>query len=76
MFSQEFWTHYGLAVKTALGFFWKAGWAFIFGYFVSSMIQVFVSKKRLAPYLGSPGPRSLSLAAEAGQNATIAPCPM
>ena len=63
MFSQEFWTHYGLAVKTALGFFWKAGWAFIFGYFVSSMIQVFVSKKRLAPYLGSPGPRSLSLAA-------------
>ena len=60
---EDFLTHYGLAAKTALGFFWKAGWAFVFGYFVSSMIQSFVPKGRLAPYLGNPGPGSLSLAA-------------
>jgi uncharacterized membrane protein YraQ (UPF0718 family) len=63
MTTMEFWTRYGLAAKTALGFFWKAGWAFILGYFVSSMIQVFVPKGRLAPYLGKPGVGSLSLAA-------------
>lgn len=59
----DFWIHYGLAAKTALGFFWKAGWAFVLGYFVSSMIQAFIPKGRLAPYLGKPGPGSLSLAA-------------
>jgi len=63
MMPEDFLTHYGLAAKTALGFFWKAGWAFVFGYFVSSMIQSFVPKGRLAPYLGNPGPGSLSLAA-------------
>ena len=54
---------YGLAAKTAPGFFWKAGWAFVLGCFVSSMIQPFVPKGRLALYLGKPGPGRLSLAA-------------
>ena len=53
---------YGEAAKTALGFFWKAGWAFVLGYFVSSMIQAFVPKGRLTPYMGGPDPKSLSLA--------------
>lgn len=52
---------YGEAAKTAFGFFWKAGWAFVFGYFVSSMIQAFVPKGRLTPYMGNPGVKSLSL---------------
>ena len=29
---------------TALGFFWKAVWAFVLGYFISAMICVFVPK--------------------------------
>jgi len=52
---------YGEAAKTAFGFFWKAGWAFVLGYFVSSMIQAFVPKGRLTPYMGGTGLKSLSL---------------
>jgi len=59
--TMNFWQLYGEAAKTAFGFFWKAGWAFIFGYFVSSMIQAFVPKGRLTPYMGGAGIRSLSL---------------
>lgn len=57
----SFFELYGEAAKTAFGFFWKAGWAFVFGYFVSSMIQAFVPKGRLTPYLGGSGFKSLSL---------------
>ena len=53
---------YGDAARTAAGFFWKAGWAFVLGYSVSAMIQAFVPKGRLTPYLGNPGARSISLA--------------
>lgn len=52
---------YGEATKTALGFFWKSGWAFVLGYFVSGMIQAFVPKGRLTPYMGSPDFKSISL---------------
>jgi len=38
---------YGETYKTALGFFWKTGWAFVLGYSISAMIQTFVPKKRL-----------------------------
>ena len=37
LFSLEFWTPYGEAAKTAVGFFWKSGWAFVLGYFISAM---------------------------------------
>jgi uncharacterized membrane protein YraQ (UPF0718 family) len=50
------------ATTTAVGFFWKAGWAFVLGYAVSAMIQAFVPKGRLTPYLGDPDIRSISLA--------------
>jgi len=29
--TNSFWQLYGEAVMTAFGFFWKAGWAFVFG---------------------------------------------
>jgi len=61
--SSTFLQLYGEAAKTAVGFFWKAGWAFVLGYFVSSMIQAFVPKGRLTPYMGGPGLKSLSLSA-------------
>ena len=57
----SFFQLYGEATKTAFGFFWKAGWAFVLGYFVSSMIQAFVPKGRLTPYMGTPDFKSLSL---------------
>jgi uncharacterized membrane protein YraQ (UPF0718 family) len=58
----SFWQLYGEAAKTAVGFFWKSGWAFVFGYCISAMIQAFVPKKRLTRYMGEPGVRSISLA--------------
>lgn len=54
-------TLYGEAAKTTVGFFWKSGWAFVLGYWVSAMIQAFVPKGRLTPYLGSPAPSSVAL---------------
>jgi uncharacterized membrane protein YraQ (UPF0718 family) len=59
-------TTWGDAARTALGFFWKAGWAFVFGYAVSAMIQAFVPKARLTRYMGDPSVRSISLAAVFG----------
>lgn len=58
----SFWELYGEAAKTAVGFFWKAGWAFVLGYWVSAMIQAFVPKGRLTPYMGKADFRSVSLA--------------
>lgn len=57
----EFLQLYGEAALTALGFFWKAGWAFVLGYFISSMIQVFVPKKELTQYMGKADAKSISL---------------
>ena len=48
--------------RTALGFFWKSGWAFVLGYFISAMIQAFVPKSRLTRHMGDAGPGSVSLA--------------
>src|SRR6056297_2246657 len=53
---------YGEASKTALGFFWKAGWAFVLGYFISAMIQTFVPKKRLTRHMGDFSLGSVGLA--------------
>ncbi|HSO07007.1 MAG TPA: permease [Pelomicrobium sp.] len=53
---------YGEAVRTALGFFWKAGWAFVLGYSISGMIQAFVPKARLTRRMGGGGPQSIALA--------------
>ncbi|MEJ2384775.1 MAG: permease [Xanthomonadales bacterium] len=62
----EFGRLWGDAAITSLGFFWKAGWAFVLGYAVSAMIQAFVPKGRLTPYLGDSGLRSVSLATAFG----------
>jgi len=57
---------WGEAAKTALGFFWKAGWAFVLGYAVSGMIQAFVPKARLTRHMGGAGPKSVLLATAFG----------
>jgi uncharacterized membrane protein YraQ (UPF0718 family) len=56
------WSLYGESAKTAIGFFWKSGWAFVFGYAISAMIQAFVPRQRLTRHMGSAGIRSVSLA--------------
>jgi len=61
MILSDVWTAYGQAAKTAVGFFWKSGWAFVLGYFISAMIQAFVPKGRLTPYLGDAGVKSVGL---------------
>jgi uncharacterized membrane protein YraQ (UPF0718 family) len=65
-FSMELWASFGEAAKTAAGFFWKSGWAFVLGYFISAMIQAFVPKGRLTPYLGRADAKSVGLATAFG----------
>jgi hypothetical protein len=57
----SFWAWYGEAAKTAVGFFWKSGWAFVLGYTISAMIQAFVPKARLTRYMGAPDAQSVFL---------------
>jgi uncharacterized membrane protein YraQ (UPF0718 family) len=61
MNAHVFWMNYGEAAKTALGFFWKSGWAFVLGYSISAMIQSFVPKARLTRFMGDPDARSIVL---------------
>ena len=58
----SFLSQFAEAATTAVGFFWKAGWAFVLGYSISAMIQAFVPKGRLTPCLGEPEFQSASLA--------------
>lgn len=55
-------TLYGEAAKTAVGFFWKAGWAFVMGYTISAMIQAFVPKQKLTQAMGDVSAKSVALA--------------
>lgn len=52
---------YSEAVLTSLGFFWKALWAFILGYIISSAIQVFVTRQRMQQMMGQAGQKSIVL---------------
>lgn len=52
---------WGESAKTALGFFWKSGWAFVLGYMVSAGIQAFVPKKKLTQHMGQSNIKSVSL---------------
>ena len=61
MNGSNFWQLYGEAALTSLGFFWKALWAFIVGYIVSSCIQVFVTRERMKQSMGEAGKKSIAL---------------
>jgi len=56
-----FWSQYSDAVLTSLSFFWKALWAFILGYIISSAIQVFVTRERMKRTMGEAGKKSIAL---------------
>ena len=59
-------TALGDALITAAGLLWRAAWALALGYAVSAAIQVFISRRQAATYLGEGTPRQLSLAAVLG----------
>ncbi len=49
------------AAYTTVGLFWMALWAFGFGYLISSMIQVFVTRERIKKSMGEAGAASVGL---------------
>lgn len=49
------------SAQTSVGLFWMAFWAFAFGYLISSMIQVFVTRKRMQKAMGASGLKSITL---------------
>lgn len=55
------WFLYSDAVLTSLNYFWRALWAFILGYIISSMIQVFVTRDRMQKAMGEAGRGSVAL---------------
>lgn len=57
----EFLQKWSEAANTSLGFFWMALWAFILGYFISSMIQIFVTEKRMREVMGKQSGKSVLL---------------
>jgi len=57
----QFLEKWGEAAYTTLGFFWMAVWAFILGYAVSSMIQVFITEKRMQKVMGDESGKSILL---------------
>ena len=57
----EFLESYARAAMTTLGLFWMAFWAFGLGYFISSMIQVFVTRERMRRTMGEAGVKSVAL---------------
>ncbi|MBE9078585.1 permease [Romeria aff. gracilis LEGE 07310] len=57
----DFLQTYSEAALTSLGYFWKALWAFVLGYIVSSMIQVFVTRDRMQKAMGEAGKGSVAL---------------
>ncbi|EAZ92632.1 permease [Crocosphaera chwakensis] len=58
---EQFLNLYSEAVLTSLSFFWKALWAFVLGYVVSSAIQVFVTRERMQKTMGQAGKKSIAL---------------
>ncbi|WP_420575299.1 permease [Ekhidna sp.] len=49
------------AAYTSTGFFWMALWAFILGYAVSGVIQIFVTQSRMQQTMGGSGLQSISI---------------
>ena len=52
-FFMKFLETYAESVTTSLGYFWMALWAFVLGYLISGMIQIFVSRKRMQESMGA-----------------------
>jgi len=58
---QDFLSSWAEASYTTLGFFWMALWAFVLGYAISSLIQVFVTHSRMKNTMGNSNAKSVIL---------------
>lgn len=59
----SFLNNWGEAAYTTAGFFWMALWAFILGYIISSMIQIFVTEERMQKTMGGKESKGVLLGA-------------
>ena len=50
------------SLTTSAGMLWKAFWALVFGYAISAVIQVLVTKRQMGKALGERGLRQAGLA--------------
>jgi len=57
----DFLKQWGEAAFTTVGFFWMALWAFVLGYIISSMIQIFVTEKKMQKAMGENEGKSMLL---------------
>ncbi|MFC3416275.1 permease [Algoriphagus hitonicola] len=57
----KFLENWAQSAYTSLGFFWMALWAFILGYALSSLIQIFVTEQRMQKTMGDSGGKSMVL---------------
>ncbi|MGB6150567.1 MAG: permease [Pricia sp.] len=57
----DFLKQWGEAAYTSTGFFWMALWAFVLGYIISSMIQIFVTEKKMQKAMGENEGKSMLL---------------
>jgi uncharacterized membrane protein YraQ (UPF0718 family) len=58
---QKFLEKWSEAALTSTGFFWMALWAFILGYAISSLIQIFVTEDKMKATMGDAGAKSVIL---------------
>ena len=57
----DFFTKWGEAAYTSVGFFWMALWAFVLGYIISSIIQIFVTEDKMQKTMGDDDAKSVLL---------------
>jgi len=57
----DFLKQWGEAAYTSTGFFWMALWAFVLGYIISSMIQIFVTEEKMQKAMGENEGKSMLL---------------
>ena len=58
---KDFLTKWGEAAYTSVGFFWMALWAFVLGYIISSVIQIFVTEDKMQKTMGDDDAKSVLL---------------
>lgn len=57
----SFFSKWHEAALTSAGFFWMALWAFVFGYLISSIIQVFITQDKMKKSMGKDDAKSILL---------------
>ena len=57
----DFLNKWGEAAYTSVGFFWMALWAFVLGYIISSIIQIFVTEEKMQRTMGEDDTKSVLL---------------